>query len=219
MIIVIIVLLLVAMCHASSPVKSSDLLSLGDSSLASEDITGAINYYKQAISILNENDPSVVAISIHTNLGTALSSLGNNEEAVDSYKAALRIHSELVDTFSSTKEGEAGTYHEVTGIAAQASFYLGMVLQDMGDIHRAANAYAFAGRLDPFHWASFSNLGALLQDELRDFSGAIKAYNEAYHILTNSDIEPTDAPPEPRYILSQLKYRIGMVSSRFLKAY
>jgi len=206
------VFIFIVLGDAGSSLTSSDLLSLGDSSLASEDVINAIDYYKQAISLLNNDDDRVVAISIYTNLGTALSSLGNRKEAADSYRAALRIHSEAAESFGSTKEGldEFGRYNEITDIAAQASFYLGMVLQDSGELHRAAHAYDFAGQLDPYHWASFSNLGALLQDDLRDIYGAIKAYHQAYKILTTSGIVPTDAPPEPRYILSQLKYRIGM---------
>lgn len=213
MIIIFFVIILLALGQEGSSLTASDLLSLGDSSLASEDVVNAIDYYKQAISVLTNDDDRVVAISIFTNLGTALSSLGNNREAADSYRAALRIHSEVAEMFASTRDGldQLGRYNEITDVAAQASFFLGMVFQDLGEFHRAAHAYDFSGKLDPYHWASFSNLGALLQDDLRDITGAIKAYHQAYKILTTSGIVPTDAPPEPKYILSQLKYRIGMV--------
>ncbi len=41
---------------------------------------------------------------------------------------------------------------------------------------------------------------------------ALLAYNQAYEILTEHD-EPTDPPAEPRYILSQLQYRMGLCLS------
>lgn len=210
---IIILWILFANCVARSKFSSSDFLSLGDSFLASEDIFGAIEHYKRAISLLDGSDSPVVVISLYTNLGTALSSIGKNPEAADSYKAAIMVHSEATEVSSPAEENEGDivSMRELGDIAAQASFYLGMVLQDMGDFNKAAKAYSYAGILDPYHWASFSNLGALLQDEFRDYSGAIVAYSKAYDILTQLDVEPTDAPFEPRYIVSQLKYRIGMV--------
>ena len=191
------------------PSSSSDFLSLGDAALAADDVSGAIEHYNQAISILKDDDPPIIAISLYTNLGTALSSIGRNTEALELYKTAVMLHSDLTETIT-----ESEVQIEVTKIAAQASFYLGMVLQDMGSLNKAANAYAYAGALDPYHWASLGNLGALLQDELHNPIDAVAAYNKAYDILTQTEVEPTDAPPEPRYILSQLQYRIGMV--RFL---
>ena len=145
------------------------------------------------------------ALSLQTNLGTALSSLGLEEEAVESYRSAVLQYTEGIkeivdDTFKK----------DATDIAAQASFFLGMAYQDLDQPWKAADAYAYANTLDPYHWASLANLGAVLHDDLRQHGDALLAYNKAFDVLTQTAVEPTDPPAEPRYILSQLQYRIGL---------
>ena len=54
--------------------------------------------------------------------------------------------------------------------------------------------------------------GSVFHDELNNHDEALLAYNQAYEILTEHD-NPTDPPAEPRYILSQLQYRIGLCLS------
>ena len=49
----------------------------------------------------------------------------------------------------------------------------------------------------------------MFQDIFNNFDEALQAYNKAVEILTESD-SPTDPPAEPRFILSQLQYRIGL---------
>lgn len=44
---------------------------------------------------------------------------------------------------------------------------------------------------------------------MNNFDEALQAYNKAYEILTEHD-NPTDPPAEPRFILSQLQYRMGL---------
>jgi tetratricopeptide (TPR) repeat protein len=181
-------------------------LSLGDQSLSEDDIGKAIEYYQRGVSLLSEDDSIITALSLQTNLGTALSTLGREEEAVEAYRKAVMTYRKGIDDIvDNLVKGDAA------GIAAQSSFFLGMAYQDLGEPQKAADAYAYANTLDPFHWASLANLGAVLHDELRKHDDALLAYNKAFEILTQSEIEPTDAPAEPRFILSQLQYRIGLV--------
>ena len=188
--------------------SSEALLSLGDQYLSEDDTGKAIAYYKQGVLLLTEDNSIITALSLQTNLGTALSSIGQEEEAAESYRNAIQTFTEgIEDIVNSVVKSDA------VGIAAQASFFLGMVYQDLNQPHKAADAYAYANTLDPYHWASLANLGAVLHDELRKHDEALLAYNKAYEILTQTKVEPTDAPAEPRYILSQLQYRIGLCIS------
>lgn len=181
------------------------LMALGDQSLSQGDYQSAIDYYKQGFSQLNEDDSLITAISLQTNLGTALSSIGREEEAAESYRNAVLRYSDEIEEIV-----DKNVRKEATDIVSQASFFLGMVYQDMNQPQKAADAYAYANTLDPYHWASLANLGAVLHDDLRKMDDALLAYNKAYEILTQTEVEPTDAPGEPRFILSQLQYRIGL---------
>jgi predicted TPR repeat methyltransferase len=85
-----------------------------------------------------------------------------------------------------------------------------MVLQDEDKPRQAVEAYGYAVVLDPFNWAALANLGSVLHDQLSNHDEAVQAYNKAYEILTEHFDEVTDPPAEPRFILSQLQYRIGL---------
>lgn len=183
----------------------SELLTLGDAALSSDDLPAAVETYEKAIGLLSEDTPLATALSLYTNLGTAVSSIGDNEKAVDSYRKALLLYSESVE-----KIDDKILKEEVTDLAAQAAFFLGMTEQEIGNPQKAADAYAFSNSLDPNHWASLANLGAVLQDNLQQTAEALDAFNKAFEILVNENIAPTDPPNEPRYILSQLQYRIGL---------
>jgi len=183
----------------------NEFLSQGDSALATDQIKEAIAHYEQGISSLTVDDSLVVSLSLHTNLGTALSSAGKAEEAVASYAKAVLLHSDEAEQIE-----DETTKKEAADIASQASFYLGMTHQELGNPQKAADAYAFANMLDKWHWSSVANLGAVLHDELKQPAEALAAYNKAVEILTQTKVEPTDAPHDPRYILSQLQYRIGL---------
>jgi tetratricopeptide (TPR) repeat protein len=206
-----ILLLLLSISFLVVVVRAVDLsletfLSLGDQSLSQDDNGQAIEYYQQGVSLLSENDSIITALSLQTNLGTALSSVGREEEAAEAYRKAVLTYREGIDDIVDNV-----VKSDAAGIAAQASFFLGLAYQDLGEPQKAADAYAYANTLDPFHWASLANLGAVLHDELRKHDDALLAYNKAFEILTQIEIEPTDAPAEPRFILSQLQYRIGLV--------
>lgn len=51
--------------------------------------------------------------------------------------------------------------------------------------------------------------GSVFQDHLKNYDEALQAYNMAHEILTEHD-NPTDPPAEPRFIISQLQYRMGL---------
>jgi len=180
-------------------------LSLGNRALSNEANEKAIEFYKEGIDCLTENESLLTVLSLETNLATALSSIGLNEEAVEHYRLAVTNYSEEVEGIADSE-----TKQYATDITSQASFFLGMALQDLGQPKKAVEAYGYAVVLDPYNWASLANLGSVLHDDLRLHDEALEAYNKAYGILTQKEAEPTDPPAEPRFILSQLQYRIGL---------
>lgn len=188
-------------------------LSLGDDALSKNSNEKAVEFYKQGIEKLDEDESLIVEMSLYTNMGSALSSLGNNEKAAEAYQKALVAYKIGIDDIV-----EKNFKKEATAIAAQASFYLGMVYQDLGTFFDAIDAYAQTESLDPFHWGAPANLASILHDSLSKPKEALIEYNKAFEILTQREVEPTDAPPEPRYILSQLKYRMGLCISHDLDA-
>jgi tetratricopeptide (TPR) repeat protein len=185
--------------------QSDDYLALGDEALSNAMNEKAIGLYIQGIDLI-EDESLLTILSLETNLATALSSIGNNEEAAKHYQAAISGYSKEIDNISDDKDMKK-LAEEIT---AQASFFLGMVLQDLGEARKAVEAYGYAVVLDPYHWSSLANLGSVLHDELRLHDEALDAYNKAYEILTQTEVEPTDAPEEPRFILGELQYRIGL---------
>lgn len=207
------------------------LLSSGDEALSNDNVEKAIQFYTDGVTkIASLKDYAtdwsnlVTVISLYTNFGTALSSLGKNEEALEKYAMALRLYKDMIDRDSSRKKGllhdqinsDSGndlSIGDLSGIASQAAFFSGMVYQDMNRIQEAIDAYKFSNYLDSRHWASMANIGSIFQDNLKNYREALWAYNKAYSILTNSVETPTDPPPEPRFILSQLQYRIGVCLS------
>jgi tetratricopeptide (TPR) repeat protein len=183
-----------------------DLLEQGDNNLVTDDPQSAIKYYEQGIEVMNEEEDSlVVGISLYTNLGTAYSSIGNEQKAASMYRQAILLHSRNIDEIV-----EESFKKEATDLAAQASFFLGMTLEEFKMFEKSADAYAYANTLDEYHWASLANLGSILQDHLKQNAEALAVYNKAFDILTQTEVEPTDAPENPKDVLSQLQYRIGL---------
>lgn len=189
--------------------KLSDFLGLGDEALSIDDYSNAIQYYEKGISHISpgkskSDEELVQKISIYTNYGSALSTVSKIREAIDAYQKAISIHDDEITN-------EASSNEDATMIAAQAAFYLGMTYHDEEKLLLAANAYALANTYDPKHWSSMANMGAVLMEMTPpQIDDSLIAYNRAYNILTSTTEEPTDYPPEPRFILSQLQYRIGM---------
>ena len=198
----------------------ADYLNLANEALSQDKKEKAISYYEQGLKQLKESNSGkddeeslVIVLSLHTNHGSALSAVGRNQEAAEQYQLALQKYANQIEDIV-----EDSFKREVTDVAAQASFFLGMVYQDMGQYHDSVDAYSQANILDPYHWASVANLAAVYHDNLAEHRMALDAYNKAYEILTKQDVEPTDPPTEPRFILSQLQYRIGLCISHDLNA-
>lgn len=182
-----------------------DYLASGDEALAAGEYQQAISLYKAGVDKLSEDESLLTILSLETNFATALSSIGQNEEAVTHYQRAVSTYMEEIEEIV---DKEMKQYAKE--ITSQASFFLGMVYQDIDEIEKAIEAYGYAVVLDPNHWSALANLGSVLHDVLRNHDEALVAYNKAYEILTTESIEATDPPAEPRYILSQLQYRIGL---------
>ena len=196
---------------------AEDFLSLGDQSLSQDKSQDAIEFYEKGIKAIpgkkEAGESLITVLSLHTNCATAYSSLGQNDQAADHYQKALEAYTTEIDNMT-----EESSRKDATGIAAQASFFLGMVYQDLEQFQDAVDAYSQAHVLDEYHWAAMANLAAVYHDSLSEHRKALQAYNLAYEILTQKEVEPTDAPQEPRFILSQLQYRIGLCISHDLEA-
>lgn len=213
---------------ASTPVltTATQYLSKGDELLSMQQEEEAINYYQKAIQLLqrhgdddrsdDKNEVSgtfssrwLTFMSLYTNLGTAYSTQGRNDAAADAYQNALLVYQEGM----ATNEYDTKTLEDATAIAVETSFFLGMVYQDLGQARDAVEAYRYTQTLDPNHWASCANEASVFHDMLSNHDRALAAYNRAYTILTDPKVTPTDPPPEPRSILSQIQYRIGLCLS------
>jgi tetratricopeptide (TPR) repeat protein len=187
--------------------EAADFLSLGDNALASDKIQESIVFYNKGIKLLDPQESSLVtSVSLYTNLGTSLSSLGQDADAGEVYRKALKLYREQIETVVDTTMKS-----DATAIVAQASFFLGMVYQELDENEKAANSYAYANTLDPLHWSALANLGAVLKDFLRLADDALVAYNKAYEILAQTEQEPTDPPAHPEFILAELQHRIGVI--------
>ena len=196
--------------------SADDWLAQGDEALSRGQFEEAVRFYEtaseayDAVEGTKDSKESLLTIlSIETNKGTAHSSVGHVDKAVAAYEKALRRFDkdmEKITDDSSRKDAEM--------IAAQTAFFLGMEYHNSDKPTKAANAYALANNLDPMHWAAVANLGAVLYDVLDKTDEALVAYNQAIDILTQREVEPTDAPAEPAFVLSDLYYRVGLCLSK-----
>lgn len=187
-------------------ITPEDYLSQGDEALSKGYYFEAIEYYGNGIQHFSGDDESLITLlSLETNLATALASADKTSDAIDHYQKALSIYKEEIGGIEDKEMAQMAR-----DIAANAAFFMGMELQDIREAEKAVEAYGFAVVLDPTHWSALANLGSVLHDTLRNHDEALAAYNKAYEILTNDEMKPTDQPEEPRFILSQLQYRIGL---------
>lgn len=183
-----------------------DLLELGDKNLSSNDVQTAIKYYLEGIDKINEEKDSLITIiSLYTNLGTSYSSIGHERKAMQMYTKGILAHEKKIGDIV-----EKSFKKDADDLAAQTSFFLAMSLQELEKFDKAADAYAYANTLDKNHWASLANLGSILQDHMKTPAEALIVYNKALDLLTDKDAQPTDPPEEPKGVLSQLHYRIGL---------
>lgn len=202
----------------SSQSTIQDFLSQGDTALLDEEMEKAVEYYSGGVRLLErdaklyQSSSLTIIISLHTNFATALAALGQEDQALQEYEKALAAFKNGIDQITDVDDEKV----EATKIAAQSAFFLGMMYHDANRPRDAVDAYTYSTKLDPMHWSSFANLGSVLYDNLKNYDGALAAYNNAYNILTSKEHEPTDFPPNPGPVLSQLQYRIGLcISSDF----
>lgn len=206
------------------PAGMDTFLEFGDMSLMNNDASQAVQFYQQGVDIVEQKNKNnyydyslAVAISLYTNLGSAYSALENEsnrlEKAATSYQNALLLYRQRISYITDSIMIEDSTL-----IASEASFYLGMAYQDLRQFEFAIAAYQYANELDPYHWKSIANIGSIRHDNQADYSGALDAYNTAYNMLVNKFIahQITDPPLEPRFLLSQLQYRIGLCWSQLV---
>ncbi|KAL7569844.1 hypothetical protein ACA910_008513 [Epithemia clementina (nom. ined.)] len=222
---------------SGTTISGSDLLEAGDMALSEGILEQAIEYYEQGIALVVRNNGDThstmleTLLSLYTNLATAYSSISDEDgssknylnyqrKAIENYENAVQLYRrtfvDLEDGNSNSKQALDNNNNimerkEVcTQIVAQASFFLGMVHQDLHQVTPAVNAYRYAHELDPLHWSSWANLGSILHDELNNHREALQAYNQAYLLLTSPNNDVTDPPEDLNHVLSQLQYRIGL---------
>ena len=180
-------------------------LAQGDEALSRGLFNDAIGHYQGGVELVSDDDDLVTELSLYTNLGTALSSIGQDQDALKQYEKAILVYKGKIDDIP-----EASQQRDAKAIISQAAFFLGMVYQDLDQPRDAADAYRFATTLDEMHWAAFANLGSVLHDSLSMHRQAVEAYNSAYALIMDKYSECTDPPEDPRPVLSQLQYRIGL---------
>jgi predicted TPR repeat methyltransferase len=194
---------------ATAEFSVDNFLSLGDEALQDDELEKALRLYEQGISKVKSTSHLPTVISLYTNFATTLSAIGRNLDAADHYEMALLIYADR----SQELQNDDTSTDDAKRIAAASSFYLGMVYQDIGQVQNAIKAYSYSHNLDPLHWASLANLGSIYYDSMKNYEAALLAFNAALSLLSSSDLEPTDPPAEPRFILSQIQYRIGLCLS------
>ncbi|CAJ1905852.1 unnamed protein product [Cylindrotheca closterium] len=198
-------------CTLAKDSTPDDYLAMADESLGRGLNEKAIGLYEKGISALGENESLLTVMSLETNMASALSAVGRNEESIKSYRKAILAYKAKIDEIDDPE-----TVSHANDIASTASFYMGMVYQDMSEPQKAVDAYGYTYVLDPKHWASLANLASVLHDQMKLHDDALDAYNKAYEILTQTEYEPTDPPEEANPILSQIQYRIGLCLSHNL---
>mmetsp|Transcript_6576 Transcript_6576/g.13975 ORF Transcript_6576/g.13975 Transcript_6576/m.13975 type:complete len:503 (+) Transcript_6576:131-1639(+) len=191
---------------SKSEQSPEDFLILGNKELSMDANANAIEFYENGIAAFNRGASAsiITLISLETNLATAYSTIGGEDEkSFTHYERAISAYDTNQD-----KMEDKNTAAEAKSIVSQSAFFYAMELQER-DASKAIKMYERAVILDPNLWAAWANLGSVFQDHIKNLDEALQAYNMAYELLTEHD-NPTDPPSEPRFILSQLQYRIGL---------
>eukprot|EP00985_Skeletonema_marinoi_P014848 scaffold7555_cov134-Skeletonema_marinoi.AAC.3 len=141
----------------------------------------AIEAYKQGVETLPaECDKSFdkkkaqIILSLHTQLGQALSYAGDLQSAIDSFRSACICQREW---------SEGGKNEALNQLASKAYFSLGMAYQESASsathegkqreqLELSVRAYGHATKLDPLYWSSYANLGVILADVGQDGNGS-----------------------------------------------
>jgi predicted O-linked N-acetylglucosamine transferase (SPINDLY family) len=113
----------------------------------------AIGYYRKALQLSPES------ISVLSNLGASLNSIGQNDEALFALEAALKINPNL----------------------AALWFNAGNITSDLGDFKKALNFYEECIKLNPEYLQAHNNFGKALFN-IGDYLSALICYDQALEL-------------------------------------
>ena len=125
--------------------------------------------------------------------GVSLANLGLLDEAIETFKEAIRINPEYAEAHNNlgialAKNGQIDeaikAYKEairINPMLADAHYNLGDVLKAKGQLDEAIKAYKEAIRINPEYAAAHNNIGIALYNK-GHFDEAIKAYKDAIRI-------------------------------------
>lgn len=119
-------------------------------------------------------------------LGNEYFDAGNHEKAVEFYQRAIRIQPSNPDVLTD----------------------MGISYRKLGKIPEAVNAFRMATEVDPQHSIALFNLGLVLRDDLKDYRGALTAW-EAF--LKKSGDSPHAVMVRPW--VKQLQEKLGADAS------
>ena len=177
-----------------------------------------------AIKLLNKAllQPGAESAELFTNLGNALQASGQNEEAITSFKKALKIkpdfllaHNNLGNALNQTgnKEEAIASYNTAIGLnpnAALAYYNLGNLFYSQGEQENAITHYRKALAIEPEFADANNNLASLLaatgniEEAIELFKNALKLNKNnamAQHML-NALQGNTNTHPSPDYVIS-----------------
>ena len=153
--------------------------------------------FQQALSdsnlMLEKFPNSVILFNI---AGISNAGLMQFDDAIDSYKNALKINPHFAEAYYNMGIAQKGTgdleeaiesYKQALKIKpnyVEAYYNMGNLLKDKGDLEEAIESYKQALKIKPDHAEAYNNIGITLEDN-GDLEGAIDSYKQAIKI--NSD--------------------------------
>jgi len=129
--------------------------------------------------MLAENPGNLTAL---VQLGNDYFDVGNYEKALEAYKNALKIDPQNADVMTD----------------------MGIAYRRVGKAQEAVTSFRNALKADPNHATALFNLGIVLRDDLKDYPGALKAW-EAF--LEKAKGSPFSVMVQPW--VNQLREKIG----------
>ena len=153
--------------------------------------------FQQALSdsnlMLEKFPNSVILFNI---AGISNAGLMQFDDAIDSYKNALKINPHFAEAYYNMGIAQKGagdleeaieSYKQALKIKpnyVEAYYNMGNLLKDKGDLEEAIESYKQALKIKPDHAEAYNNIGITLEDN-GDLEGAIDSYKQAIKI--NSD--------------------------------
>jgi|TARA_B110000263_G_scaffold12354_1_gene10400 tetratricopeptide (TPR) repeat protein len=153
--------------------------------------------FQQALSdsnlMLEKFPNSVILCNI---AGISNAGLMQFDDAIDSYKNALKINPHFAEAYYNMGIAQKGagdleeaieSYKQALKIKpnyVEAYYNMGNLLKDKGDLEEAIESYKQALKIKPDHAEAYNNIGITLEDN-GDLEGAIDSYKQAIKI--NSD--------------------------------